>query len=69
MRQISVIPRAPLARVLFSAGAKRVAKPATDAFVEVLTKFAEDIASKAVQISKHSGRKTVQEGDVKLASK
>ena len=63
------MPKAPVARILFKAGAKRVSQPATDTFAEVLREVAEDIASKAVQIAKHSGRKTVQEGDIKLAVK
>ena len=69
MRNTSVIPKAPVARILFSVGAKRVSQPATNAFSEVLAQIAEDIATKAVQIAKHSGRKTVQEGDIKLAAK
>jgi len=63
------MPKAPVARILFKSGAKRVSQPATDAFSEVLREIAEDIAAKAVQIAKHSGRKTVQEGDIKLAVK
>lgn len=63
------MPKAPVARILFKAGAKRVSQPATDTFAEVLTEIAEDIATKAVQIARHSGRKTVQEGDIKLANK
>ena len=69
MRQTSIMPKAPVARILFKAGAKRVSQPATDTFAEVLREVAEEIASKAVQIAKHSGRKTVQEGDIKLAVK
>lgn len=69
MRETSIIPKAPVARILFKAGAKRVSQPATDAFSEALGSVAEDIASKAVQIAKHSGRKTVQEGDIRLAVK
>lgn len=63
------MPKAPVARILFKAGAKRVSQSATDAFAEVLTQVAEDIAARATQIAKHSGRKTVQEGDIKLAAK
>ena len=69
MRNTSIMPKAPVARILFKAGAKRVSQPATDTFADVLTQIAEDIATKAVQIAKHSGRKTVQEGDIKLATK
>ena len=69
MKQTSIIPKAPVARILFNAGAKRVSQSATDAFIESLEQIAEDIATKAIQIAKHSGRKTVQEGDIKLAAK
>lgn len=69
MRRTSIMPKAPVARILFKAGAKRVSQPATDTFAEVLREIAEGIASKAVQIARHSGRKTVQEGDIKLAVK
>lgn len=69
MRQISIIPKAPTARILLNAGAKRVSQPATDVFAEELEKIAEGIASKAVDFAKHSGRKTVQEEDIKLAAR
>ena len=69
MGQISIIPRAPVARILSKVGAKRVADAAADAFAECLSEIAEEIAAKAVQIAHHSGRKTVQEGDIKLAAR
>ena len=69
MRQTSIIPKAPVARILFKVGAKRVSEPATDVLAGVIGQIAEDIATKAVQIARHSGRKTVQEGDIKLAVK
>ena len=69
MRNTSIMPKAPVGRILFKAGAKRVSQPATDTFAEVLREVAEEIATKAVQIARHSGRKTVQEGDIKLAAK
>ena len=69
MRQTSIMPKAPVARILFKVGAKRVSQPATDTFAEVVAQIAEEIATKAVQIARHSGRKTVQEGDIKLAVK
>lgn len=69
MRQTSIMPKAPVARILFKAGAKRVSQSATDTFADVLREIAEETANKAVQIARHSGRKTVQEGDIKLAAK
>ena len=68
-RRISTIPKASVARILMKAGAKRVSADAVDAFTDVLTNIAAKISSKAAQIAKHSGRKTVHEGDVRLAAK
>ncbi len=68
-RNITVIPKAPVARIILNAGAPRVSADATDIFTEILTEIAEDIASQAVKIAKHSGRKTIQAGDIKLAAR
>ncbi len=68
-KRTSTIPKAPVARILMNCGAKRVSAEAVEAFVEVLTNITEDIGSRAAKIAKHSGRKTVQEGDIKLAAK
>lgn len=68
-RNTSIIPKAPFARILMNAGAKRVSADATDTFAEIMTRIADEIASKAGKIAKHSGRKTVVGEDVKLAAK
>ena len=68
-RKVDVIPRAPVARILMQAGAKRVSESAVAVFAEIIKEMAEKIGTKAVMIAKHSGRKTVHEGDVKLAAK
>lgn len=68
-KRTTTIPKAPVARILMSAGAKRVSAGAVDSFVEVLEDFGEQIARQAAEIAKHSGRKTIQEGDIKLAAK
>ena len=68
-RRTSTIPKASVARILMKAGAKRVSADAVDAFTEVLTGIAMKISSKAAEISKHAGRKTVHEGDVRLAAR
>ncbi len=68
-RKTSIIPKAPVGRILINAGAKRVSASAVNAFTEILIGRAEHIAAKAAQIAKHGGRKTVQEGDIKLAAK
>ncbi len=68
-RQTTIIPKAPVGRILMKSGAKRVSDSAMKAFAEVLTEIGEEIGSKAVKIAQHSGRKTVKEGDIKLAGK
>ena len=68
-RKTSTIPKASVARILVRAGAKRVSADGVDAFTEVLTDIAVKISTKAAEISKHAGRKTVHEGDVRLAVK
>ncbi len=68
-KSVSIIPKAPLARILISSGAKRVSAGAADAFVEVLEERAKRISAKAFELAKHSGRKTIHEEDIKLAVK
>jgi len=68
-KNICIIPKAPMARILMNTGAKRVSQSAIDEFNSILTDKAMEIAERAVQIAKHSGRKTVHEGDIKLAVK
>jgi len=63
----TIIPKAPVARLVQKAGAKRVSSSAVDFLVEILEERALDIGRQAVKIAKHSGRKTVNDGDVKLA--
>ena len=68
-RKTSTIPKASVARILIKAGAKRVSADSVDAFTDILTDLAIKISSRANEIAKHSGRKTVHEGDVRLAAK
>ncbi len=68
-RKVGTIPKAPAGRILLKMGAKRVSADAVDAFVDVINDVAEEIGEQAVRIAKHSGRKTVQEGDIKLAAR
>lgn len=68
-RKTSTIPKASVARILIKAGAKRISQDGVDAFADVLTDIALKISKKAAEISRHTGRKTVHEGDIKLAAK
>ena len=67
-KRATIIPKAPVARIILNAGAKRVTQKAIDFTVELLEKKGAEIARQAVRNSKHAGRKTVHESDVKLAA-
>ena len=50
-------------------GASRVSDDACQELSEYLADYAVRISKKAYEIAAHSGRKTVNAGDVKLAAK
>lgn len=65
----TILPKAPAARLLMDAGAKRVSADAVDTFTQVLEELGASISKQATRIALHSGRKTVQEQDIALAVK
>ena len=58
------IPIAPVTRLVRNAGAERVSEDASVALVEILEAKGEEIAAKAVSLSKHAKRKTVKREDI-----
>jgi len=46
-----------------------VSASACDALIEVLEEVAAEVAGQAIQLSKHAGRKTVTDEDIRLAAK
>jgi len=68
-RNTSVVPKAPLGRILMVAGAKRVSQGALDEFSKRMEEFATAVAAKAVKFAQHAGRVTVHDDDVRLAAK
>ena len=55
-------------KLIRDAGAHRVSADAINRLNEVLTDYGTSIAKYAVEIARHSGRKTVKESDIKLAA-
>ncbi|MFX0014892.1 MAG: histone family protein [Promethearchaeota archaeon] len=55
-------------KVIRDAGAFRVSADATYRLNEILTEYSTNIAKYAIEIAQHSGRKTVQEPDIRLAA-
>jgi len=55
-------------KLVRDAGAQRVSADAVERMNEVVSEYGMKIAKYAVEIARHSGRKTVKENDIKLAS-
>ncbi len=55
-------------KLIRDAGARRVSADATGMLNQVLTDYGISIAKYAVDLARHSGRKTIKEGDIKLAA-
>ncbi len=55
-------------KLIRTAGARRVSADAISRLNEILTDYGMDLAKYAVEIARHSGRKTVKENDIKLAA-
>lgn len=64
-----ILPLAAMEKLLKHCGAERVSDKAKAALKNVLEEKAEEIASRAIKYALHAGRKTIKEGDIRLASK
>ncbi|MDO5825161.1 MAG: histone [Methanosphaera sp. rholeuAM130] len=64
---MATLPKAPVKRIIESAGAARVSDEATVALADVLEEYAVEIAERAIKLAKHAGRKTIKAEDIELA--
>lgn len=55
-------------KLIRDAGAQRVSSGAIKMMNDILGRKGQEIAKYAVELARHSGRKTVKEGDIKLAA-
>jgi len=62
-----VLPLAAMEKIMKVSGAERVSDSAKIALKEVIEEIAEKIATEAVKLSAHAGRKTIKADDIKLA--
>jgi len=68
VKKLPEFASARVERIIRAAGAKRVSNGAIDLLNELITDKGLDIAKYAVEIARHSGRKTVKKSDIALAA-
>ena len=65
----SIIPNAPVARLMKSSGARRVSAQAVQEMSTHIQSEGMDLARKAVALAKHAGRSTVNTEDIRLSKR
>lgn len=57
-----------LERIAKKAGVKRISRKALEELRELVVDYGNDVAEQAVKLSRHAGRKTVKEEDVRFVA-
>lgn len=60
--------KARVEKLIRNAGAQRVSAGAIDRLNEILSAYGTKVSKLAIEIARHSGRKTVKESDIKVAA-
>jgi histone H3/H4 len=63
------LPLASVERIMRNAGAERISMNAIITMADILEDICRDISQEAIDLAKHSKRKTVKKEDVKLAAR
>jgi histone H3/H4 len=59
----------PIRKLMKDNGAEMVARDAVDALIDYLEKTAKDMTNKALEMTRHAGRKKLTNEDMNLAMK
>lgn len=68
MKMVGAFANARIEKLLRDAGGQRVSADAIKKMNEVITDYGMKLGKYAVDLARHSGRKTVKENDIKLAA-
>ena len=63
------LPIAAVDRIIRKAGVARVSEDAAIELAEILEEKAMEVANDAGKLSEYAGRKTVRDGDIRMAAK
>ena len=63
----SIVPNAPVLRLMKIAGARRISAPAVQEVSSHTQSEGLELARRAVALAKHAGRSTVNSEDIRLA--
>jgi histone H3/H4 len=69
MAKAKIFAWSPIREMMKANGAEMVARDAVDELISVLERQAKDLTNRALEFSRHAGRKKVTADDMKLALK